>query len=456
VEARLSSLKLLYISFNYPYGGGSGAHRTVRLGKYLRAAGWEVTVLCGPPPVNVLPPAQTPFRLLSVKGPLHRDVAPVPANGSPDTDSPHPDRPSPLRALLRELAFIPDPEIYWIPRAYAALRRSQGVGPADAIFCSGPPFSVFILGRALKLLWRAPLVLDYRDVWQDHPWWPLPRWRRLPEAWLERRLLAAADLIVANHDSMFRALLARSPRIADRCLVVPNGFDPEELGLPVRPTWTPGQRFEIVYAGTFYRPVGGPDGRSTPLSVQRPSGLFEAVRRLCERGAFGSGGVRLTFVGANKGTDEGANLMRCAREYGIADRVEALTRLEKSEVVPILRRAHLLLNILYYTEAQVAQKVYDYLHLEIPILSLFRNSEANASVVRRARAGPIIDPDDSVGIASTIEGILREYGTGGCPVASDRTYIDEFDARAQSRLLDARMRALTARRQAAAEGQDER
>jgi len=152
----------------------------------------------------------------------------------------------------------------------------------------------------------------------------------------------------------------------------------------------------------------------------------------------------LTFVGAKEGTDEKANLMDCAREHGVADLVRVLPRMEKGDVVPIMRRAHLLLNILYYTEAQVAQKVYDYLHLEIPILSLFRNSEANASVVKRARAGPIVDPADSSGITSAIESLLREYGNGRCPIDSDRAYIDQFSARTQSRLLDSRLRSLVA------------
>ena len=166
--------------------------------------------------------------------------------------------------------------------------------------------------------------------------------------------------------------------------------------------------------------------------------------------------MRVTFAGAKEGTDEGENLLGCARECGVADLVSVLSRMEKSEVVPILRRAHLLLNILYYTEAQVAQKVYDYLHLEIPILSLFRGSEANASIVRRARAGPIVDPADTRAISSAIETILREYDVGRRPIASDRQFIDEFDARSQARVLDSRLRALIAARRGSAGGHDGR
>ena len=382
------------------------------------------------------------FRLISVPGPLHRPAPRARPAGAQTQQSQPVDRPSTLRVLLRQLLFIPDPEIFWIHRAYAAVRRELGRRRAAVILCSGPPFSVFILGRLLKLLWGTPLVLDYRDVWQDHPWWPAPRWRRPLERWMERRILAAADLVVANHEPMLRGFLRHTPWIAERSLILPNGFDPKELGPPVRPTWRPGQRFEIVYAGTLYRPVKDPRRPGEALSVQRPVGLFEALRDLSQRGSFGDGGVRMTFVGAKEGTDESANLRACAREWGVADLVEVLPRVEKSEVVPILRRAHLLLNILYYTEAQVAQKVYDYLHLEIPVLSLLRASEANASIVRRARAGPVVDPADARGISRAIEGILRQYASGQSPLDSDRAYIDRFGAPSQAQLLDTRLRAL--------------
>jgi glycosyltransferase involved in cell wall biosynthesis len=393
---------------------------------------------------------------VSVKGPLHRPAGPVAPAEPTHPGPPTGDRPSRLRVLLRQIAFIPDAEIFWLPRAYATLRRSLNGRKADAILCSGPPFSIFILGRILKLVWRAPLVLDYRDVWQDHPWWPAPRWRRPLEAWMERRLLAAADLVVANHESMLRTFLAHTPWIAERCIVVPNGFDPDELGPPVRPIWRSGQTLEIVYAGTLYRAVADPAGHSEPLSVQRPVGLFRALRTLSDRGAFGRAAVRVTFVGAKDGTDESANLMDCAREFGVAGLVEVLPRMEKSAVVSILRRAHVLLNILYYTEAQVAQKVYDYLHLEIPILSLFRDTEANASVVRLARAGPIVDPADSNGIITAVESILREYLAGRCAIDSDRRYIDQFAASVQAHQLDLRLRDLMTARSGSVERADGR
>lgn len=456
----MKPLRLLYVSYFYPLGGGSGSHRTARLARHFAKLGWQVTVLTGPPPPGVTPPPDLPYDVLSVASLLDRHFSgksePSPdasPGGVPNPDTvAGPDQPSKLRVLLRQIAFVPDPQIYWIAPALAAARRAFSDGRADAVFCSGPPFSGFLLGRVLKALGWSPLALDYRDVWLDHPWWPIPRWRQGIERWLERRSLAAADLVIVNHDSMYRGLLDRHPEAADRCLVVPNGFDPEELGPPVDPVWGPGETFEMVYAGTLYRPVTRSHDEAEPLSVQRPVAFFAALRALSQRGVFGSGGVRATFVGATPGTAEAANLEACAREQGVADLVRVLPRREKAAVVPLLRRAHLLFNILYYTEAQVAQKVYDYLHLGIPILSLLRESEANASIVRRAGAGPIVDPADSDGIAAAVAGVVEAYRAGRPPLARDRTYIDQFDARVQAARIDARLRGFVTERRGAREG----
>jgi len=428
---------LLYVSYHHPSGGGSAAHRTSKLARQLQGADWDVLVLCGPSYATPAAHANITYRLLSVDGARGGAAAP---GASPATKPiAVSERPTRLRSMARQMVFIPDPQIYWVPRALAAARRAFVDAPPSVVLCSGPPFSSFLLGRALKAMWRAPLVLDYRDVWLDHPWWPIPRWRRGLESFLQRRLLAAADLVVANHDAMRRVLLEQAPRAGERCVVVPNGFDPLELGPPVRSTWTRGEPFEMVYAGTLYGPVVRRDGRPDSLSVQQPAGLLQALRDLLERGVFGTGGVTATFVGARPWSDEGARLLNCAREYGVADRLRVLPRMDKSDVVPILRRAHLLLNILYDTEVQIAQKVYDYLHLEIPILSLLRGTEANASIVRQARAGPIVDPEKAPDIARAIESIVDDYAAGRVPVRIDRAFVDRFDVRVQARGLAERL-----------------
>jgi glycosyltransferase involved in cell wall biosynthesis len=350
------------------------------------------------------------------------------------------DRPSRWRALVREMAFIPDPQLYWVPYAYRAARRALRGDPISAVLASGPPFSTFLLGRLLAARFRVPLVLDYRDVWGGHPWWPIPRWRRPLESSIEARLLRRAGLVVVNHEPMRQSLLAQYAWVENRCLVIPNGFDRDEMGDPIRPRWQAGERFEIVYAGTLYGPIPRADGADVELSVQRPREFLRAIGALARRGVFGPAGVRVTFIGASHGGPDGANLVACARAMGVADLVEVLPRADKPVVVPLLRRAHVLLNILYHTEAQVAQKVYDYLHLEIPVLSLIRGSELNVRLV--AAAGPVVDPMDAPGIERALEAIVRAYEEGRSPIRIDRGFVDQFDVSSQARTLNDRIEDL--------------
>jgi len=445
---------LLYVSYPHLQGGGTGAHRTARFARFLSQAGWRVVVICGPPSPGLRPPDPQPFEVVAVGGPLGRmsvspprAQAPLPDTGpgaAPAEVAHEPRPPSRARRLLREALFVPDPQIFWVPSALGAARRTLDGRRPDVVLCSGPPFSTFLVGRLRKMFRGTPLVLDYRDVWLDHPWWPAPAWRRGFEAWLERRLLASADHVIANHEPMRAQLISHQPRIAGRITVIPNGFDPEELGPPVRPTWRPGARFEMVYSGTLYGPVPGNTGPGEPLTVQRPTGLFRALGGLARARLLGAGGVRLTFIGARPGTAEAATLAAHARACGVADLVEVRERMEKRDVVPHLRRAHLLVNFLYHTEAQVAQKIYDYMHLEIPILSLLRDSEINAAIVRGARAGPVVDPEDDAAIGAAVASIADDYAAGRSPQSSDRAYIDQFDLRHQGGRLDSILRGVIA------------
>ncbi|MFQ5890740.1 MAG: hypothetical protein ACE5JR_11890, partial [Gemmatimonadota bacterium] len=161
---------LLYISFWHPSGGGPGTHRTARLSRNLKAAGWEVIVLCGRSHGQDHPHRVNDVRVLPAYSPFPRG-RPGTGRGTDARKGPAPWI-SAARSLIRQAVFFPDPQVYWTPFGWATAVKSLAGRPPAALFCSGPPFSPYLLGWLLKLWWRRPLVLDYRDVWLGHPWWP--------------------------------------------------------------------------------------------------------------------------------------------------------------------------------------------------------------------------------------------------------------------------------------------
>lgn len=412
-----------------------------RLARRLQGDGWDVLFVTGPgsPGARWSPEGIEVIEVQRGSSPPPPAGAAAPASEAASAAPPR--EPSLLRRAARQVAFVPDPQIWWIATARrAAVAALAGRRPA-AIFASGPPFSIFLLGVRLARATGASLVLDYRDVWSGHPWWPIPPWRRPVERWLEGRALRRAAFVIANHERMRDLLAAGRPWLLERTLVVPNGFDPEEWGPPVRPVWSPGTRFEVAYAGTFYSATRH-DRDGEAVSVRRPVGLFTALRTLLDQGRFGAGGVRVRFVGARPGTPDAAMVRDCAERCGIAPFVEILPRQPIAAIAPLLRECHLLLNVCYYTEAQVTQKLYEYMHLEIPVLSLVRDSAPNALLAERAGVGPVVDPGDPGAIAQAIASLLEGYRRGGTPIRPDRGFIDQFDVRRQIAVLGARLRAL--------------
>jgi glycosyltransferase involved in cell wall biosynthesis len=426
-----------------------------RLALRLAQDGWPILMVTGPGGARDARFDRAGIRLLEVgasgllssasseSGPRAEPAKPAPGP-EPGQSPATADRPAPLwRRAAREMAFLPDPQIWWIQAARrAVLAALQGRVPL-AIVASAPPFSMFLLAKALARKTGAPLVLDYRDVWTTHPWWPIPAWRRPIERALERSVQRRAALVIANHEPMRAQLAAGRPWLDRKTLVLPNGFNPEEWGPPVRPAFRPGPRFEIAYAGTFYAATRHDRDRKEPLSVRRPVGLLQALRRLRDEEAFGPGGVRLRFIGARPGTPDAELVLACAAECGVASEVEVLPRRPRADLVPLLRASHLLVNFVYHTEAQVTQKLYEYMHLQIPVLSLIRESPPNAALAERAGCGPIVDPGDPDAIAGAIRSVLRGY-VEGTPIRPDRAFIDQFDVRRQAALLADRLRSLGA------------
>ena len=454
---------LVLLSYWHPANPNSGSGRMARLARRLAEDGWRVLFVTGPAGnagsrwepagVQVLEVGRAAGAPPIAPGTPRAEDAPPGDASRVEAGPPRAAAAAPLwRRAARQVAFLPDPQIYWIGAAFrATLQALSGRTPA-AVLASAPPFSIFLLGGRLARATGAPLVLDYRDVWTTHPWWPIPAWRRPIERALERSVQRRATLVIANHERMREMLLAGRRGLASKTIVLPNGFDPGEWGPPVRPAWTPGTRFEIAYAGTFYSPTRHDDGSPGALSVRRPEGLFRAVRGLLDQGRFGPGGVRIRFMGARAGTSDAATVLECAERCGLGPSVEVLPRQPIATLAPLLRQSHLLLNVCYYTEAQVTQKIYEYMHLEIPVLSLVRDSRPNADLATRAGVGPVVDPADEAGIAAAIESVLAGYRSGGPPIRPDRAFIDQFDVRRQIAALGARLRALQPTPAAAARG----
>lgn len=137
----------------------------------------------------------------------------------------------------------PDGLVGWIPFAAARARNLARRGAFDAIFASGPPFSVVLAGAIASRLTGRPWVADLRDAWVEDPddpfgviggsfRAPYGRGRIRVLRWMEALCLRSARSILFTSRHTLERYATRYPDLGPRAELVLNGVDERDFLVP--------------------------------------------------------------------------------------------------------------------------------------------------------------------------------------------------------------------------------
>jgi len=262
------------------------------------------------------------------------------------------------------------------------------------------------------MLLRKPWVAEFRDPWAVNPWhrrqWPWPLGS--VEAQLEQRVLASAAAVVARTPEATALLAEHSGRANDpRFVTVPGAYDAEEVEAARRLAGKRAGKFVLTHAGRFYGP-------------RSPVPLLTAVARLAETPELAQR-LELRLVSEHdarvQALADRLGIASLVRQVGLASHLHTLGHILESDLAVVVQPA---------TGVQIPSKVYEYLGCRVPVLALTGDG-ATARLIRRARAGALVAPDDVDGIAAAI----RAFCTGEMVAESvrpDPEVVRQFEARA--------------------------
>jgi hypothetical protein len=244
--------------------GHVGNNRVDRFVRWLSEDGYQVVMIrAGSQDER----RETPWgKELTVRGPLglYREAAPGSA-------APAPRKPNKLRRWLAYWLFNPDPGIVWA-RAAAANPSVQAVAAdADFILSSSPPESAHVGAWLLSQRLNRPHIVDMRDGWLDEPLKPIlvnSALRRWQEGRLEAKILADAHTIFVTSGVWRDLLCQRLPAVADKTVVLTNGYPKEVEGSEALADPVPTEDgLVLIHAGRFTgsRRTQSPDLLLEPL-----------------------------------------------------------------------------------------------------------------------------------------------------------------------------------------------
>lgn len=120
----------------------------------------------------------------------------------------------------------------WLPRVVAEGLRQHRRERLDVILATGNPWTAFGAAAALNRIAGVPYILDYRDSWTLNQFTQEPAFPPGHSAYTwEPRLLRRAAGIVFVNQGMLDWHASRYPHLADRMLVLENGYDADLLAM---------------------------------------------------------------------------------------------------------------------------------------------------------------------------------------------------------------------------------
>jgi glycosyltransferase involved in cell wall biosynthesis len=295
----------------------------------------------------------------------------------------------------------PDRWVSWwlsaVPLGLALIRRLR---PA-ALWSTYPIATAHMIGHTLARLSGVPWVADFRDP-MAQVGYPADAatWRTFKR--IESRAVQRAAACTFTSPSAAREYRSRYPRSADRTCVIENGYDEETFQqLPARVAAQPRQTPLLLHSGIVYP------------SERNPTALFQALRKLRDRGTVPAGAFVIRF----RGPVHDEFIRELAKRFGVSDLIEigelrpyreALGEMLAADGLVVLQAAN--------CNQQIPAKLYEYLRAGRPVLGLADPVGDTAAVMRAAGVTRIAALEDADGIADALDRFVDDLRAGTAAV----------------------------------------
>lgn len=398
---------VLFCAYIFPPLGGSGVQRSLKFVKYLRNFGYEPIVLTVgkndkrvlfdkslleelPKDLTVIRVDQDVFlpELLSKEKQLEIFNLYGGVVQSPEWMDE-------CMAMWEkhDTRLIPDGQMIWVNECLRNIEGLLDLTKIDIVYTTGDPFSTFMLGYYLKGKYGMKWVMDYRDSWMSNQfyldyYYTDRKYAHALQEKLERRLVFQADAIVSVAKAMSDEFNQKYGISENKLFEITNGYDEEDFAaIPERTERKTNDKFVICYNGSLF-------------GDRSPDTFMQALNQLIEERKVEPDAVEWIYNGEITPV-----LYDVILKEDIYHIFHHNGYLEHEESLRIALESDML--ILFGLKGEGANlgysgKVFEYLRLGKPILSLSAKNGVLEKLLEETKAGQNFEYEDIDGIQNFI------------------------------------------------------
>ncbi len=288
---------------------------------------------------------------------------------------------------IRLNLFIPDGRLFLVIPFIRTARKMIRDYDIDCIISTGPPHSMhlpaFWICKRDSIYW----IADFRDPWTQIFYYdsqPRTMLAKRFDQWLEKRVLCRANNIITVSPQIARKLSAISGK--SNVETIFNGYDQEDFKEKL--TYITKEKFRITYVGNF-------------LANQNIEELWDAISYLINNNKKFASDLEIMTVGNIHN-----EVIDTIDEKGLSTYLNKINYVPHREAVELMQNASSLLFIIPKVKDNkgiITGKLFDYLAASTPIIGIGPPDSDAANILKNARAGEMINPNDEFGIKKRFE-----------------------------------------------------
>jgi glycosyltransferase involved in cell wall biosynthesis/ubiquinone/menaquinone biosynthesis C-methylase UbiE/Flp pilus assembly protein TadD len=402
--------KVLIIAHIFPPVGGSGVQRTLKFVKYLSRYGWEpivVTVGSTGYPLKdetLLKEVPKNIRIIRID-----EISTIDNNfikelvelqtgmiGDKTIIESYIKELNQGNEKLKSLLLTPDSYIVWANLVLKCIEEKLEFSDIDVIYSTSGPYSDHIIGYYLKKRFNKPWVADFRDEWTNNPYAKYnPDSIKYKMEWaMENVIVQCADRVITTTPKASENYRRIFSLDNSKVVTITNGYDESDFeGL--NDVDNHNDQFTIIHNGLLY-------GIRTPVT------FLKAISNLIQKQLVDIEKLTVYFAWG----EEDNIWIDVVNKMGLAKCVKFLGYMTHKESLRFASQSDVLLMIVGPGEKNKAMypgKIFEYLRLNKPILSLSPIGGVVDSLIKETNRGCNVDFNDVKGMERYILKLYTDW-----------------------------------------------